>query len=87
MKIVDEIVLKGKGHGLLTDEPFTPPVFKEAASKKRILVQIDGRWIELEIKSVEISLHPGGKEFLAFILPPITDSVRRSLLNHEIELT
>lgn len=87
MKIVGESILTGKGHVILTDEPFTPRVFKEAASKKRILVQIDGRRIELEITSVEISLHPGGKEFLAFILPPISDSVRRSLLNQEIELT
>lgn len=80
MKIEGEFKITGRGHGILTDEPFTPATFAAVRAKKKIKVAGDGRLVELDIKSAEVALKSGGREFLAFLVPDIKDSATREFI-------
>ncbi len=87
MKIEAEFTITGRGHGILTDEAFTSAKFAAVREKKKILIAAEGRLVELQIKSAEVALKSGGREFLAFIVPAISDAnIREFILGREIEL-
>jgi hypothetical protein len=87
MKIDGEFTITGRGHGILTDEPFTPTKFAAVRAKKTIRVAAEGRLVELDIQSAEIALKSGGREFLAFLVPDIKDAATREfIVGRDIEL-
>jgi hypothetical protein len=86
MKIEGEFTITGRGHGILTDEPFTPAGFATVRAKKKIRVVGEGRVVELDITAAEVALKGGGKEFLAFLVPDISDAAARTfIVGREIE--
>lgn len=87
MKIVDAGRISGRGHAIITDEPFTPPGFGHARTRKKIRVVGGDRVVEFEITDAEAVLKTGGKEFLGFLVPFIEDeSVRAFIINRDMEL-
>jgi hypothetical protein len=86
MKIVDACRIDGRGHAIITDEPFTPSGFAHARTRNKIRVVGAERVVELEITDAEAVLKTGGKEFLGFLVPFIDDEeIRVSIVGHDIE--
>jgi hypothetical protein len=87
MKIVDACQISGRGHAIITDEPFTWSLFAHVRTSKKIRVLGGERVVDLEITDTEAVLKTGRKEFLAFLVPFIDDEeLRAFIINRDIEL-
>jgi hypothetical protein len=87
MKVVHACRIEGRGHAIITDEPFTPSGFADARTRKKIRVVGDERVVDLEITDVEAVLKTGGRELLGFLVPFIEDeAVREFIISRDIEL-
>jgi len=87
MKILDACRISGRGHAIITDEPFTTSGFAHARTRKKIRVVAGEHVVELEITDAEAVLKTGGREFLGFLVPFIEDeAVRTFIVNRDIEL-
>ena len=87
MRIVSTATITGKGHAIITDEPWTVALFQSAAKKKKIRVVDGDRAVEIDIKSVEAALKIDRVQYLSFLVPAISDKkIEEFIQNREVEL-
>lgn len=85
MKITGTASITGRGHAIITDEPWTVALFQGLSKKKKIRV-IDGdRSVEIDIKSIEAALKDH-IQYLAFLVPAISEKkIEEFIQDREIE--
>jgi hypothetical protein len=86
MKIVGAASITGRGHAIITDTPWTIPLWQSAAKKKRLRITGGDQTVEIDIKSVEAALK-NHIQYLAFMVPAISEKkVEEFIQNREVEI-
>ena len=87
MKITGTAFITGRGHAIITDEPWTIATCQSVAKKKKIRVADGDRVVEIDIKSVEAALKNDRIQYLSFLVPAISEKkIEEFLQNREITL-